>query len=150
MRRSATAGIALAAIFGLTQCVRFTPENPSVRGDLVAPSDVKSLLRRGCYDCHSNETTWPWYSSVAPASWVVHHEVTDGRRHLNFSEWTEYASDPQTAAQKLREIAQFVRSGDMAPWYYRLFHSQGRLTPDQRDVLVRWAKQEITNYSIAD
>jgi hypothetical protein len=150
MRRSATAGIALAAIFGLAQCVRFTPTNPPVRADLVAASDVKSLLRRGCYDCHSNETTWPWYSSVAPASWVVHHEVTDGRRHLNFSEWTNYTSDPQTATQKLREISQFVGSGDMAPWYYRLFHSQGRLTQAQRDVLVRWAKQEITNYSIAD
>ena len=64
--------------------------NPPVTGDITAPPDVAVVLRQSCYDCHSNETRWPWYSSVAPIAWVIAHGVERGRQELNFSEWTAY------------------------------------------------------------
>lgn len=147
MRRVSGTLIALGALLGSAQCVRFARTNPPVRGDLVAPAEVQRILRNACYDCHSNQTVWPWYSVVAPASWIVHHEVNDGRRRLNFSEWADYASDPDTAVQKLREVATFVATGDMAPWYYRLLHPSARLTGAQRDLVVAWVSQELAKPS---
>ena len=70
-RRTTLTVAVLAAAFAAVQCIRVAPSNPAPRGDLVAPPEVKVPLRRACFDCHSNETTWPWYSKVAPLSWVL-------------------------------------------------------------------------------
>jgi len=124
------------------QFERFPRTNPPVHGQLGAPAAIESILRRACYDCHSNETEWPWYSGVAPASWWIYHHVSEGRRRLNFSEWNDYASDPGTKAQKLDEIAKLVRSRTMPPWYYRLSHPRARLSGQDRDAIVRWVADE--------
>ena len=116
--------------------------NPPVHGTIVVPSDVEPVLRGACFDCHSNETYWPWYSSVAPLSWLIVRDVNEGRRRLNFSEWTDYASDPETEKYKREQIGQSLRSGDMAPTYYRLLHSEARLTQNERDLLIRWATEK--------
>jgi hypothetical protein len=125
------------------QVVRSPRANPAVEGDLVAPTEIKSVLHRACYDCHSNETAWPWYSAIAPASWVIHHDVDEGRRRLNFSNWGDYTEDPGTRAQKLGEISKAVARGDMAPWYYRILHPGAGLSDDQREDLVRWVAHEL-------
>ena len=125
------------------QVVRYPRTNPAVESDLVAPPEIKSALHRACYDCHSNETTWPWYSAVAPMSWVIHHDVSEGRRRLNFSSWGDYTEDPGTKFQKLEEISKSVARGDMAPWYYRMLHRDATLSDDQRAQLVRWVTQEL-------
>jgi Haem-binding domain len=127
------------------QAVRYPRTNPPVERDLVAPPEVKAALRGACYDCHSNETVWPWYTAVAPASWIIHHDVEEGRRRLNFSSWVDYADDPGTLAQKLDEIARSVAAGNMAPFYYRMLHPDARLTEAQRDTLVAWAKHETAS-----
>jgi hypothetical protein len=132
--------IATAAI--AMQAVRYPRTNPRVEHDLVAPAEVKAALRRACYGCHSNETAWPWYTAIAPASWIIHHDVEEGRRRLNFSSWGDYADDPGTLSQKLDEIEKSVAAGDMAPWYYRMLHPDARLSEPQRDTLLRWVKQE--------
>jgi hypothetical protein len=106
-----------------------------------APVPVKATLRGACYDCHSNQTRWPWYSAVAPASWWAAYEVNEGRRRLNFSFWGDYASDPGTESHKLNEIADFVASGAMAPWYYRALHQGARLSKAQRNLIVGWARE---------
>ena len=137
--------VSLSAVLVGAQCVRFAHTNPPVQGDLVAPVAVKSILRRACYDCHSNETQWPWYSAVAPASWLIHSHIREGRRRLNFSTWDDYASDPGTKAQKLKEIAKFVSSGAMAPWYYSMLHPDARLTTAERDAVTRWVMEEAPN-----
>jgi hypothetical protein len=134
----------LGALIGVAQFVRPSASNPPVHGNLVAPAEVEDLLRHACYDCHSNETKWPWYSAVAPASWLLRRDVNEGRRRLNFSDWAAYESDPETAAQKLRQIARAVESGDMSPRYYRLLHADAQLTAAQRETLIRWAEQEAT------
>ena len=89
-----------------------THSNPPVRREPPWESpETRALAVRACFDCHSNQTTWPWYSNVAPASWLVERDVEKGRRHLNFSEWDR----PQKEAS---ESAKSVQKGAMPPWYY--------------------------------
>jgi hypothetical protein len=129
-------GVAFAAI----QIIPAARSNPPEASAPTAPVAIVALLKRACYDCHSNRTRWPWYSYVAPASWVVSRHVIDARRRLNFSEWEAYASDPDTAAHKLAEIADPVSKGEMAPRYYRMMHPAAQLNRVEREELVRWAR----------
>ena len=83
------------------QLVSFERTNPPVTGEIKAPGDVKPLLERACYDCHSNQTVWPWYSRIAPGSWLMHRDVIEGRKELNFSEWASlYPRAPAEEAQR--------------------------------------------------
>jgi hypothetical protein len=136
----AVAAIAMMAI----QFIPVDRRNFPVKADLVAPLSVKMALRTACYDCHSDRTRWPWYSAIAPVSWLVAHEVNEGRRRLNFSDWDAYAADPGTVSQKLDEIADFVTSGKMAPWYYLMLHPGARLSTAQRETVAGWARSQST------
>jgi mono/diheme cytochrome c family protein len=93
-------------------------------------AETRALAVRACFDCHSNETTWPWYTSVAPISWLAQWDVDEGRRVLNFSEWDR----PQREAP---ESAKTVRQGEMPPWFYVLPRPHARLSVAERDALVR-------------
>jgi hypothetical protein len=90
---------------------------------------TRALAVRACYDCHSNETVWPWYSFVAPVSWLAQRDVDEGRRKLNFSEWDQ----PQKEA---RESAKAVRKGEMPPWFYALVQPDARLTAAESEALI--------------
>jgi len=139
------ARIVAAMMLALTgaQAIRFERSSPPVKSDLAAPPAVDSALRQACYDCHSNETRWPWYTAVAPASWLAHYDVVEGRRRLNFSDWRAYAYDPGTRLQKLDEIRRLVLSGEMPPWYYRALRSDTHWTEAQREDVLRWTAAEI-------
>ena len=141
MRRGVVWWGAIGAIVAGAQFVRFDRTAPPVHGDLLAPPEVAHTLRGACYDCHSNETVWPWYSQIAPFSWLIQRDVEEGRRRLNFSVWDEYASDPGTASGKLNEIANSVAQGGMAPGYYRMLHPAARLSDAQRELLRQWAQE---------
>jgi hypothetical protein len=142
MKRMATPAIALAMIFAAAQMVRVDRSSPPADGDLAAPTDVKQIIRAACYDCHSNSTRWPWYSRVAPLSWIVVRHVESARRRLNFSDWSDYASDPGTKAHKLEQIRSSIADGTMAPWYYRMLHPEARLTAHERDAIAAWITRE--------
>jgi hypothetical protein len=131
-------GLALVA----SQFVRFPRTNPPVSGDLAAPANVTEIIRRACYDCHSNETRWPWYSQIAPASWLASRHVTEARARLNFSVWTDYVYDPGTEAHKLDEIEKLIKNEAMPPWYYCIIHPQARLTDGQRAIVLSWIERE--------
>jgi len=133
--------------FIVAQFVRPDRSNPAVSGDLSAPPAVKDALDRACYDCHSNQTRWPWYSAVAPFSWWIHHEVEEGRRRMNFSSWADYTSDPGTEDQKLDEAARLIASNAMPPWYYRAMHPGARLTSAERDAITRWIAGEKSSHA---
>lgn len=90
---------------------------------------TRTLAARACFDCHSNETVWPWYAYVAPISWLVRHDVDQGRRAVNFSEWNR----PQKEA---RESANTVREGEMPPWVYTIRSSSARLSGAEKDALA--------------
>ena len=130
----------LAAVAAIALLIQFVPVarvNPPEVTDLGAPPAVQAILRTSCYDCHSNETVWPWYSKVAPTSWLVARDVTEGRRHLNFSKWSKY--NPEKVASLRARIVREVGQGDMPPWYYTFKHRDARLTEAQRKVLTTWA-----------
>jgi mono/diheme cytochrome c family protein len=95
---------------------------------------TRDLARRACFDCHANETKWPWYSSIAPASWLVQRDVKDGRRHLNFSEW----SKPQKHA---KDAAEQLESGEMPPWFYLPLHPEAKLTAEEKAALIAGLKE---------
>jgi hypothetical protein len=139
-------GSAAIAILA-AQLVRPDRSNPAVQGDLSAPPVVKDALERGCYDCHSNQTRWPWYSAVAPFSWWIHHDVDEGRRRFNFSSWTDYTSDPGTEDQKLDEVARLIASRAMPPRYYIMMHPQARLTSEERIAITRWIADEKSSHA---
>jgi len=128
--------IGLFVLFLGAQLVPVTRTNPPVETEVPAPPEVRAVLRRACYDCHSNETIWPWYSHVAPASWLVTHDVNDGRRHMNFSTWNRMAPDKQ--ASRLRDAWEEIESGGMPLWYYLPLHSAARLSDADKQLLHGW------------
>lgn len=100
-------------------------------------AEVTAILQRSCNDCHSNRTVWPWYSNVAPASWLVSHDVREGRDALNFSEWTLYA--PQKQQKLMDEICEQVTEGEMPASQYTLLHRSARLTRTDVQAVCIWA-----------
>lgn len=90
---------------------------------------TRDLFRRACFDCHSNLTTWPWYSNVAPVSWLLQHDVDEGRSDLNFTEWDK-------DQHRVKNVAREVRGGDMPPWYYLPMHPMAKLTDAEKQALI--------------
>jgi hypothetical protein len=133
-------------VFALLQLMNPTRTNPPVTPghDLMAtnapPLQIAALLHAACYDCHSYETKWPWYSRIAPVSWLVVGDVKDGRERMNFSDWPREL--PERAAKRLGRISEEVGYKDMPPSKYTLMHPEARLTADQRQQLIHWADQE--------
>ncbi len=131
--------VGLIAVLMVVQFVPVARVNPTERGQPAAPNGVQALLQRACYDCHSNETQWPWYSSVAPLSFLIARDVTEGRRELNFSLWNQY--NERRKARKLKEIAEQVEQGKMPQWYYVSLHPDAKLSPADRELIIKWARQ---------
>lgn len=127
--------IALGTL-GILLVIQFVPygrnhTNPPVTGEPNWDSPAtQALARQACFDCHSNETEWPAYASIAPASWLVQHDVNEGRAVLNFSEWPR----PQEEA---KEAAEAVLEGEMPPATYTLIHAHARLSTADRDRLAQ-------------
>jgi hypothetical protein len=131
----------LVAVFALLQLANPARTNPPAPpgGDIAAtnppPPQVMALLHAACYDCHSDETRWPWYSHIAPVSWLVASDVNEGRRHMNLSEWPK---DAERAAKKMERMSEELDYKDMPPVKYTLIHADARLTDDQRKKLMQW------------
>lgn len=132
MKRAAKfLGVLLVGVFVGIQFVPQARTNPPVSREVHWDSpDTRALAQRACFDCHSNVTAWPWYSHVAPASFLVVDHVVDGRRHLNFSEWDK----PQRGTMK--DIEELVHSGEMPIWNYVLLHPEAKLTPEEAGQLI--------------
>jgi hypothetical protein len=102
-------------------------------------STTNRLLQNSCGDCHSSSTVWPWYSRVAPVSWLVVSDVNRGRHAMSLSEWSAYS--PQHQHELLGQICEEVAAGEMAPIAYRLVHARARLSQSDRQVLCTWSKR---------
>jgi Haem-binding domain len=128
----------VVALIG-AQAVRPERTNPplndarTMAGMMTVPSAAGAVLERACRDCHSNRTEWPWYSTVAPASWFVIDHVNHGRSHLNFSEWASY--QPDRRRELLEGICKETRSGAMPLPSYTWIHWSARLSPAEIDAL---------------
>jgi hypothetical protein len=142
-RIASRAVVAVAAAALVTaQFVPVKRTNFPQQGALLAPPEIEATLRRACYDCHSSETRWPWYSRVAPLSWYVVREVNRGRKEVNFSQWGSYY--PATRRRKLEWIGRALHEENMPPWSYRLMHPGARVTPAERDALQQWIESALT------
>jgi hypothetical protein len=111
--------------------------NPPPTGEPTWDSQAtRDLVHRACFDCHSNETVWPWYSNVAPMSWLLARDVNGGRRHLNFTEWNQ----PQKHS---KDVTNEVKGGDMPPWFYLPMHPLAKLTDAEKQALVDSAAKSL-------
>ncbi|MDX1701859.1 MAG: heme-binding domain-containing protein, partial [Melioribacteraceae bacterium] len=105
------------------------------------PSNIKKMLRNSCYDCHSNETSYPWYSKIAPVSWLISEHVRSGRRHLNFSIWSDYKEAKKDV--KIEECIEMIKSGEMPMKVYVIFHSNADLILTEKKELIDWFSSKI-------
>lgn len=103
---------------------------------MAPPVDVKEAVRVACYDCHSYQTRWPWYSYLQPVGWLVARHVSEGRAHLNLSEWGSMSLEEQT--EMLEEMAEEVAEGEMPLQAYVFMHPQADLSEAQRAALSEW------------
>lgn len=134
--------LGLLVIFIISQ---FFPANlPKVKlenpADLIANNDlspeISTMLRSTCYDCHSNETIYPWYAYVSPVKFLVSKDTRKGRKHLNFSEWENYSLEDKLEA--LDDISEEIEEGEMPMKIYPITHPNAKLNDADREVLVKW------------
>lgn len=103
--------------------------------------EIANTIRTSCYDCHSNETQYPWYSSIAPASWWLKNHINEGRSHLNFSVFATY--EPKRQIHKMEECVEMLEKHEMPLESYYLGHQDAKLTDVQRQDLIKYFKKEI-------
>lgn len=138
MNRKTGALLVLGVVVVGAQLVPVDRSNPPVAGEIEAPDDVRTVLERSCWDCHSNETVWPWYAHVAPVSWLVAQDVEEGREHANFSAWAAY--DGKERDEVLEELVEVMEEEEMPLRKYTALHPSAKLSPAERERLIDWAR----------
>ncbi len=129
-------------LFGLIRLIPYghNHTNPPVVQEPNWDSPAtRDLAKRACFDCHSNETVWPWYSNIAPVSWLIQRDTDEGRRHLNFSEW-------QVAGSRIREVGEIygvILEGEMPPFQYLPMHPEARLSAAEKQALIDGLKKSL-------
>ncbi len=131
-------GLLIVILIAMQFIPSYEKSNPPVdrAKEIKAPKEVMEVFKRSCYDCHSNETKWPWYADVAPMKWVVRRDVIEGRKALNFSIWQEYSSEQKKELKK--QIYRSVVIAMPLPQYLWL-HPEAKLTKSQKDLIRNWA-----------
>ena len=136
----------LAIVFALIQLKPVDRSNPPFEKEqdmihvLAPPVEVEQLLRQACYDCHSNQTHYPWYARVAPVSWMIERNVNLGREEVNFSNWASYRSS--RAMHKLEESYKQVKHDHMPVLAYTWMHPQARLSDVEKNKLLNWLENK--------
>ena len=126
-------GIAAVVIFGLIQLVPFGHDHtnpPTVSEPNWVSPEARALVKQSCFQCHSNETEWPWYSNIAPASWLIAMDVKEGREQFNFSDWQNHPGE-------VDEMAEEIQGGGMPPIQYWMFHPDAKLNDQQKQDLIQ-------------
>jgi hypothetical protein len=133
----------MIAFFIAIQFIRPEKTNPPIKKALAleAPKEVMDILKRSCYDCHSNETKWPPYSEVAPLSWSIVSHVNEGREALNFSNWKKIDQDIKT--KRLKRAIKTINNGMMPLSSYLILHEEATLNDTQKATLIKWCNQEL-------
>ncbi|NIP39470.1 MAG: heme-binding protein [Candidatus Dadabacteria bacterium] len=135
--------VIIIVLLFLIQLVPVARTNPPVTSDIETSSDLKKIFKRACYDCHSNETKWPWYSKVAPPSWFVINHINEGRDEYNFSTWDKYSLEKKS--EIIEEIWEEVDEGKMPLWSYIILHPEAKLSAQDKKVIYDWAKIHIND-----
>jgi hypothetical protein len=126
-------------VFGLLQLVPYGHDhtNPPVVSEPNWDSpQTRQMAKEHCFQCHSNETEWPWYSNIAPDSWLIYNDVAEGRARFNFSDWNNNPGE-------VDELAEQIQSGEMPPIQYWIFHPGSRLTETQKQEFIKGLEASI-------
>lgn len=114
--------------------------NDDITKKVAVPADVQVILKRSCYDCHSSQTVWPWYSNIAPVSWLVADDVVKGRQKMNFNNWGKLSSTKQS--KKFSDIVDEVTDGNMPLPKYTMIHKDAVLSEPDKQALLKWANEQ--------
>ena len=130
----------ITGVILLIQIIPINRDNPVTEQalEINLTGEEKRIIENSCYDCHSNNTVWPWYSYVAPVSWFVVDHVHEARDELNFSEWKTYSQ--KRINHKLEELVEEVEEEEMPLPSYLLLHSNANLSDEEKQLLINWAK----------
>lgn len=138
--------VGIVAVLILIQIIQPSRTNPAVvpsqalEAHVPVPPEVLAVMKRSCYDCHSNSTVWPWYSRVAPISWYVARDVNVARRHINLQNW-EAQINEQEAKEHLGLVCKQVREGKMPPADYRFMHKGTDVSPEETNSICAWSQK---------
>ncbi len=114
-------------------------DNPNdITKDFHVPQEIATTLKTSCYDCHSMETHYPWYSKVAPVKWMLFNHIEEGREHLNFSEWALLPKEDKLDA--LDEVTEVLEEGEMPLETYLIMHREAKLSEKQKEDIIIWAE----------
>ena len=136
----------IVAVLILIQVIQPSRTNPAVvpsqslEAHVPVPPDVLAVMKRSCYDCHSNSTVWPWYSRVAPVSWYVARDVNVARSHINLQNW-EAQINEQEAKEHLGLVCKQIREGKMPPADYRFLHKGTDVSPEETNSICAWSQK---------
>jgi hypothetical protein len=130
------AGIVLFGLLQLVPLGRDHTNPPVVQAVNWDSPQTEALVRRACMNCHSNETAWPWYSNIAPASWMVARDVAAARDHMNFSDWGE-------RGRRVDELVRQIERGSMPPARYLALHPEARLNAEERAQLIEGLQKSL-------
>jgi len=103
------------------------------------PNDIKNKLQVSCYDCHSNNTIYPWYNKVQPVAWFLEDHIKEGKAELNFNEWDDYSNRRKNS--KLKSIINQIENGEMPLWSYTLIHKNALLSTGEKELIIGYMKQ---------
>lgn len=145
--------LAVALVFIVIQFIRPAPNIN--RGDVSKASDlithfnvsenIAGILRTSCYDCHSNNTSYPWYARIQPMGWLLANHIRDGKKDLNFSEFTAYSK--RRRLSKLKSIQNSIKNGSMPLSSYTLLHRDAKLSEQDKSLLINWASNTMDSLS---
>ena len=144
--------LVLLVAFVIIQFFPIDKKNPPVNigMDFVniknTPENIAQVIKTSCYDCHSNETKYPWYSSIAPSSWFLKNHINEGRRELNFSTFAMY--EPKRQIHKMEECIEMIEKKEMPLESYYIGHQDAKLTDEQRQMLTKYFKAQIEDTKI--
>ena len=136
--RVRTFALGFAGLLLGAQLVPVRRDNPPAQGEVSTPPEIRAILERSCYDCHSRETRWPWYAYVAPVSWLLVRDVHEGRERLDFTAWDTYSEKKRR--KRVGEIWEQVEKGEMPLWFYLPLHPEARLSQDDLARLRDWTR----------
>ncbi|MFN8265533.1 MAG: heme-binding domain-containing protein [Chitinophagaceae bacterium] len=145
---------ALAALLVIIQFIKPArnqsagPFPNDINTKFAMSDEVKTVMQTACYDCHSNNTEYPWYANIQPVAWWLQNHVNDGKKHLNFSEFTTYTEKRQR--KKLQEIEESVTEGWMPLDSYTWIHKNAILTADQKAAIKKWTSESLAKLPAAE
>lgn len=144
LKRSLRIVLVMVVIFVIA--IQFIPvsyTNPPVTNEPNWDSpETRAIVARACFDCHSNETNLPWYSKIAPASWLIYRDIREGREEMNFSQWKLESKKADHLAEEIEEV---IREGEMPPWYYLPLHPEARLSDAEKQMLIEGLQKTVMN-----